>query len=233
MSLWHQIANLIEQDILAGAWAPAARLPTEAEFTARFGVNRHTLRRALETLEGKGLIRVEQGRGSFVAEDVLEYHLGPRTRFSENILRQHKEPQGRILAIEQVEPETGVARALGLRRGRRVLRVERLAMASGTPIVLGTHHFPLPRFAPMAALLALDASITAALAGCGVPDYRRVRTGIAARMPSAEEAASLQQARIRPVVVTEALNADSDGRPIDFTISRYAAGRVQLVVEEV
>ena len=56
----------------------------------------------MEELEGRGLVRIEQGRGSFVAEDVLDYPLGPRTRFSETIRRQNREPQGRILRIEEI-----------------------------------------------------------------------------------------------------------------------------------
>ncbi|MBR0654997.1 phosphonate metabolism transcriptional regulator PhnF [Plastoroseomonas arctica] len=231
VSLWHQIASAIERDIIAGLWIPGARLPTEAEFTARFAVNRHTVRRAMESLESRGMIRIEQGRGSFVAEDVLEYPLGTRTRFSENIRRQKKEPQGRILGIETIAAEGAVATALGLRRGRPVLRVERLAMANGTPIVIGAHHFPLPRFEAMPAALAQQASITVALAACGLPDYHRVRTRVTARMPTAEEATLLHQARIRPLIVAEALNADPEGRPVDFTLSRYASGRVQIVVE--
>ncbi|MDB5381373.1 MAG: phosphonate metabolism transcriptional regulator PhnF [Rhodospirillales bacterium] len=231
VALWHQIASAIERDIIRGHWAPGARLPTEATFTERFGVNRHTVRRAMESLEQRGMIRVEQGRGSFVVEDVLEYPLGSRTRFSENILRQKKEPQGRILGITTIAAEGVIATALGLRRGRPVLRVERLGMANGTPIVIGTHHFPLPRFEAMPASLAQNASITVALAACGVRDYQRVRTRITARMPTADEATLLHQARIRPLILAEAINADAEGRPVDFTLSCYASGRVQIVVE--
>ena len=48
----------------------------------RFGVNRHTVRRAISTLVEQGLLRVEQGRGTFVAEDVVEFVVGERTRFT-------------------------------------------------------------------------------------------------------------------------------------------------------
>ena len=82
VALWRQILVRLERDIGAGIYPPGGRLPTEAEFAARFGVNRHTVRRALEELSRVGLVRVEQGRGTFVAEDILDYTVGPRTRFS-------------------------------------------------------------------------------------------------------------------------------------------------------
>lgn len=231
VSLWRQIATAMDRDIASGRYRPGDRLPTEGELALRFGVNRHTVRRAMEELEGRGLVRIEQGRGSFVAEDVLDYQLGPRTRFSENIRSQNREPAGRILRIAEVTAEAGVAEALGIRRGRAVIFVERLALADGRPIVIGAHHFPAQRFARLPDLLALDSSITAALVACGVPDYRRRVTRVTARLPTPEEAETLQQSRNRPVLVTEAVNTDPEGVVVDVTHSRYAAGRVQLVVE--
>lgn len=231
VALWRQIAAALEAGIAQQA-KPGARLPTEAALVARFGVNRHTVRRALEELESRGLIRVEQGRGAFVAEDVLDYPLGPRTRFSENIRRQKREPRGRILRIAEIAADALIADALGLRRGRPVLAVQRLALANDRPLVIGLHHFPLPRFAGLARSLATQSSITAALAAAGVPDYERAFTRITARLPTPEEAALLQQARSRPVLVSEALNRDPRGNPVDFTLGTYAAGRVQILVEE-
>lgn len=231
VALWRQIAATLEGEISRGSKAAGERLPTEAALTLRFGVNRHTVRRALEDLEARGLIRVEQGRGAFVAEDVVDYRLGPRTRFSELVRRENREPAGRILRIAEMPAETILAEALGIRRGRLVLRVDRLGLANGRPMVLGTHHLPLPRCAAAQEVLESKASITAALEACGIPDYRRQSSRITARLPTPEEADLLQQSRSRPVLVAESLNVDPAGQPVDWTIAVYAAGRVQLVVE--
>ncbi|MDN3565489.1 phosphonate metabolism transcriptional regulator PhnF [Paeniroseomonas aquatica] len=231
IALWRQIAAAMETDIGAGKLGPGARLPTEAELSARFAVNRHTVRRAMEELEGRGLVRIEQGRGSFVAEDVLDYPVGPRTRFSETIRRQNREPQGRMVRIEELPAEAGVAETLKLRRGRPVVLAERLGLVDGRPVVLGSHWFSAARFPGIAALLAEDPSVTRALALLGVPDYRRQVTRITARMPTPEEAALLEQSRTRPVLVTEAVNVDPEGQPVEVSFACYAAGRMQIVVE--
>lgn len=231
VSLWRQIAGELERAIAAGAHSSGDRLPTEAELAVRFGVNRHTVRRAMEELSGRGLVRIEQGRGSFVAEDVLDYILGPRTRFSENIRRQNREPGGVILSVAEIPAEPHIADLMGIRKNRPIIRVERLGLADRRALVLGTHHFPASRFAGLPEILGRDHSITAALAACGVPDYRRKVTRITARLPTTEEAASLQQSRSRPLIVAEAINTDPNGVVVDVTYSRYAAARVQLVVE--
>ncbi len=231
IALWRQIGAAIEGAIRDGQHAPGQRLPTEAELSLAFRVNRHTIRRAMEELETRGIVRVEQGRGSFVAEDVLDYPLNARTRFSEIIRAQNREPAGRVLRLSEIPAEARVAEMLEIRRGRSVILAERLAMADGRPVALGAHHFPAHRFPDIMARLREDPSISHALAACGVPDYRRRVTRITARMPTAEEAEALQQSRSRPVLVAEAVNVDGAGKPVDATVTRYAAGRTQMVVE--
>src|SRR5277367_4818616 len=102
LTLWRQISETLRQEIGGPDYPPGARLPTEAELSARFAVNRHTVRRALEELSRGGLIRIEQGRGTFVAEDVLDYTVGTRTRFTEWIHRHNKEPSGRVLQRREI-----------------------------------------------------------------------------------------------------------------------------------
>ncbi|WP_431269447.1 phosphonate metabolism transcriptional regulator PhnF [Dankookia sp. P2] len=231
VALWRQIVGALEAQIGTGGLTPGTRLPTEAELSARFAVNRHTVRRAMEELQVRGLVRIEQGRGSFVAEDVLDYPLGPRTRFSETIRRQNREPQGRILRLEEIDADGQVAEALKLRRNRPVVIAERLGLVDGRPVVLGAHYFSAARFPGIARLLAENPSVTHALATLGVADYRRLSTRITARMPTAEEATVLEQSRTRPVLVTEAVNVDNSGEPVELSIACYAAGRMQILVE--
>ena len=44
VSLWRQIASRLQQDVSAGIYPPASQLPTEAQLSAQFQVNRHTVR---------------------------------------------------------------------------------------------------------------------------------------------------------------------------------------------
>ncbi len=83
--LWRCIADDFEQMILVGKYDNAERLPAESEIAARYGVNRHTVRRAMAELAARGLVRTERGSGTFVKTDKLDYRIGERTRFSEII----------------------------------------------------------------------------------------------------------------------------------------------------
>lgn len=231
VTLWRQIALALEREIAAGTYGAGGRLPTEAQLSARFGVNRHTVRRALEDLSRRGLIRIEQGRGSFVAEATFEYEVGPRTRFSEWIRRHNKEPVGKVLELREIAAEGAVAAALTVRPGARVARMERLGLADALPVSLTTHHFPLSRLPRMMDALRAAATITAALAQCGVADYLRQSSRVIARLPQPREAELLRMARSRPVLVAENINVDRGGAIVEYGISRFPTPRVQLVFE--
>src|SRR3546814_5753912 len=90
VALWRQIAETLEKDIREQVYEPGQRPPTEAELAERFSVNRHTVRRGIAFLEQEGVLRVEQGRGTFVQERMVDYRLGKRTRFTENIQKQSR-----------------------------------------------------------------------------------------------------------------------------------------------
>jgi GntR family transcriptional repressor for pyruvate dehydrogenase complex len=53
-------------EILDGEHPPGSRLPTEPDLCERLDVSRATLREAMKSLQQRGVIRIEQGRGSFV-----------------------------------------------------------------------------------------------------------------------------------------------------------------------
>ncbi len=231
VALWRQIANRLQQDIATGVRAPGSRLPTEAELSQRFAVNRHTVRRALEELSRGGLVRIEQGRGTFVAEDVLEYTVEPRTRFTEWIRKHNMEPSGKTLQLREIAADSHIANGLGLRTGARVILLERLGLADDRPVSLARHYFPAARLPGLLDALRASPRITDALRSVGVDDYLRQMTRVTARAPTPAEAELLRMPRTRPVLVTENINVDRSGAVVEFGLGCYPTPRVQIVFE--
>ncbi len=231
VSLWRQIEKTLEDEIAAGMPTAGARLPTEQELVSRFDVNRHTIRRALAGLQDRGLIRIEQGRGSFVQEDVIDYVLGRRVRFSENLSRQSRNPSRRMLRSMQAPADPVVSEALQVTRGQPVIIVESIGEADGERVCLTSHYFPAARFPDIAAHYKALGSVTEVLKQYGISDYHRQITRITARMPSGEDARYLHQPKTRPILVTESINSTPDGTPIEYGLTRFASDRVQLLVE--
>ena len=230
-ALWRQIAETLKRGIASGEHPAGQQLPTEHQMAEAFGVNRHTVRRAVSALAEEGLVRIEQGRGTFVQESVIDYAVGRRTRFSENLVRMNKEPAGRILRVEEISADAEVAKALEIRRGSAVVMVERLGEADGRPLSISSHYFAKARFPNLAAMVEEAGSVTAALRQSGISDYTRRVTRVTARTAQASESRLLQQPPNKPVLVTEGINVDAAGRPVEYSVARWAPDRVKIVFE--
>jgi GntR family phosphonate transport system transcriptional regulator len=232
VALWRQIAEQLEAEIGGGAHAPDSPFPTEAQLSHRFGVNRHTIRRSVAELARRGLLRVEQGRGAFIADHALDYALGPRTRFSENLLQQGRRPgQETLRLIDALPAPPKVARALDVAATESVVLIELIRRADAQPISVGSTYFPANRLPGIAAALREHGSISAALGAIGHGDYRRRSTRVIARLPTDDERRRLQLLEGRPVLVTEGVDVDRLGAPLSFSIACFAADRAQLVLE--
>ena len=198
----------------------------------RFGVSRATVRQALASLEHRGLIHAEQGRGTFVGPRRLAYALSERTRFSRNLIEQGFEPGGRLM-FERVVPAGSVVGAhLDIPEWQSVSHRHGIGEADGVPIELADVFVPIGRFPDWATVKARHATYTAAFAHYGLRDYRRVRTRIEARMPTKEEATLLEQPLSSPVFVMTRVDADLDGRPILYGHALWCADRVSFDVED-
>jgi len=63
-----QLIDLLQREILAGQYLPGDRLPTESQLANQLGVAVGTLRKALATLENRGIVERRQGSGTYVSK---------------------------------------------------------------------------------------------------------------------------------------------------------------------
>lgn len=229
-AVWTTIATTLASDIAGGHYAPGARLPTEAALSARFGVNRHTVRRALGDLAERGLIHTRRGAGSFVAMASTDYPLGRRVRFSRNLLAAGQMPTRKTLLLETRAADTREAGALGIAAGDRVHVCEGVSFADGVPIALASSVFPADRLPGLLARLETQGSVTAALAAEGIADYTRASTRITAKQASATQALHLAIREGDPILRSESVDIAPDGTPVEFGRTWFAGDRVTLTL---
>lgn len=231
MPVWKEIFETIRSEVVNGAYDAGDKLATEKAFAERFGVNRHTVRRALTELVQAGVILVRRGSGYYVTEGVLDYRIGDRTRFSQNIVDLGRAPSANLLSARLVPAEVRIATHLKLDERMSVLRAELIGFADGTPICVSEQHFPADRFPGLSEALEETGSVTASLRRYGVVDYRRAWTRVTAAAPSRLIARRLRQSPTAPVLRAEALNLDMAGQPIEFAVSYFAGQRTALMFD--
>ena len=231
VALWRQVADGIERGIADGRFAAGEKLPGEMEIAETYRVNRHTVRRALATLAERGMVRAERGSGTYVEAPRLAYPLRSRTRFSEIVGAGGQEPRGQLIDASEDSATRELARELGLKNGATLIRIESLRLADRTPICVSTSWLSAERFPDAGQVFAGARSMTKLLAHYGIRDYRRSSTRITAAIADASDAARLDLALGRPVLVVDSTDVGLDGTPLVTKRSRFAAERVEFLVE--
>jgi len=230
--LWLAIHDTLRDEIARGQWRAGSRLPTEADLAQRFGVNRHTVRRALAALAEAGLLQARRGAGVFVrAAERLPYRIGPRTRFHQNLLDTGRAPSRRILHTALARATEVEADALSLRPDAPLHVVEGISLADDQPVSLFRSAFCATRFPELGRHLASGDSITRALRALGVPDYTRKSTRISGYAADVLQARHLEIAPGDMLLLSEAINIDPDGRPLEYGRTFFVAARVDLVLD--
>ncbi len=228
--LWTSICEALTAEIGAGHYAPGARLPSEADLSARFGVNRHTVRRALAAMAEAGLVHARRGAGVFVAARPMDYPLGRRTRLHQNLAASGRTAAREVLALETRQAGAREAAALGLPEGAQVVAYEGISLADGLPLAVFRSVFPAARFPGLIGALRETHSVTRALAAEGLDDYTRAETRLTAKRATATQALHLRIREGDPILRSVAINVDAGGRPVEYGHTWFAGDRVTLTV---
>lgn len=228
--LWKSIALVLTADIAEARYATGDRLPTEAQLAAKFGVNRHTVRRALAEMADQGLVHARRGAGVFVAATPTDYPIGRRVRYHQNIEAGGQTPSKSILSLACRASDTREAEALQIETGAMVHVYDGLSLADGQPIALFQSVFPADALPGLGDALRETSSVTRALERCGIRDYTRVSTRITAKLANATQALHLRVAEGAPILRTVGINAAADGRPVEYGRTWFAGDRVTLTL---
>jgi GntR family phosphonate transport system transcriptional regulator len=229
--VWQAIANALRGELAEGRYAPGHKLPTEAALAERFGVNRHTVRHGISALVKEGLVRTRRGAGAFVASMPAEYAIGTRVRFHENLIAAGRQPEKRVLHVEERAATQGEAQALRISQGGEVCAYHGLSLADGQPIAVFESLFPMERLDGIAAAFRTTSSVTCALSMVGVLDYARASTRLTATRATATQALHLHVAEGDPLLRSTSVNVDAQDRPVEFGRSWFAGDRVTLTVD--
>lgn len=222
--LYRQLADAIAQEMpLADGHG---HLPSERTLSSKLGVSRVTVRRALDELAADGLLVRRQGARTVMAER-MEKALSTLTGFSDELRARGQEPGQRWLARQTVLPSPAEAMALDLPGNEAIVRLVRVRLADDQPIAIERAAVPqsllpsgeLVEDSLYDALKRLDAQ--------PVRGVQRIRAGIMTRA----DAELLDSLAGSPLLIVERRCFLGDGRPVEFTETRYDGERYDFLTE--
>ena len=138
---------------------------------------------------------------------------------------------GRLIGSAVEGADADIAKKLRLKPGASVVRIDLLRHADRVPLCAATSWLPARRFPDAARIYAATKSMTKTLAHFGVRDYARQATRVAAAIVDSADALRLEIAPGRPILVVDSVDADGDDCPVLTTHARFAADRLELVIE--
>lgn len=227
--LYGKVEEVLASEIARGDHPPGARLPSEDELLTRFGVSRITVRRAIQNLIQRGVVEIQRGRGTFVLAPKVSQELTKLTGFVEDMDTHGRKASARVVSQGVVAANTHVAQHLGVSKGTRVMRIERVRLADSVPMSFDETYLPLEigqeivrndlRARPIFTLLEEK---------YGIP-LTEAEYSLEAAAASAHVADALNVPEGSPIFRIERTSFTTAGKPIDYEMLSYRGDLIRFV----
>lgn len=140
--LYYQLETILRIRISLGEFEPGVSLPSEDALAKEYGVSRITVRQALSSLEKDGFITRERGKGTFVSEKPLSFEPTKLTGSIEDLISMGIRTNTKVIDFSLTQVAKKVTDSLGLAEGTKLVRIERLRLARGTPFSYILNYLP-------------------------------------------------------------------------------------------
>lgn len=231
LTLSYQLKKILEDMISSGKYKIGDPFPTEREIAKQFGVSRITVREAIGHLVYQGILRREQGRGTFVSQPKAFERVNELISYTQDMINRGMKPSSKVLEVKLERPSWEVMNSLRLDESDKVIKLARLRLADKEPMTIQTAYLP-HNICPEVYEKEFDwttQSLSLVLKDLGlevVSAIQRISAGIANTL----EADLLEIPSGSPLLVGEQVSYLGDGRPIEALRSVYRADRYDIVV---
>jgi GntR family transcriptional regulator len=225
-----RVADDLRRRLVSREWLTGQQLPTEAELVETYGVSRATVRQALKTLEGQGLVLTRHGRGTFVADiSVIRAGMQDLTSITATIAEMGHVPAMKYhhRILRPATPAETVR--FSLPEGAEVLDIQRRILADDVTVAYSYDVLPRWVFPEEFDPAELTGSVFAFLATHDGPTpVRAIAEVHAVSDPGAAWDGELDKHQL--FILLDQLHYDQSNRPFMHTRSYFIEGRFHFTV---
>lgn len=209
-----RIASTLADRVTAGVYLPGGRLPSQSELCREFGVSPMTLRRALNTLQSRGLVSGEKGRGVYARPPSLSDSTFRLDSPAGDWLDESAEI--RFLSAAMTRADENVAAKLGVPVGERVIFLRRLVLYDDVPAMYHTEYISYDPRRPLVESQLQLTSLHAFLESGRVRGFPYGQLTLTAVKLDAVNAEVLEQPEGALALRLEHVFQDSERRPVSW-----------------
>lgn len=224
--IYHQLEEEIKGAIQSLDLVPGEMIPSEKEYTEKYGISRMTVRQAISNLVNGGYLYRQRGKGTFVAQQ-LEQPLQGLTNFSEDMISRGLKPSTRCISFTEVNADHELAAKLEVEEGAPIFELERVRLADQLPMA----------FERLYLSKDLAPDLTEEMAVSSIHDYVKKTFGlkiqhgrqvIEASIAQKNEAEMLEVVEGSPILLIERRIILDTNRPLGVVRSVYRADRYKF-----
>ena len=231
--LHERLLHILKARIMAGEYPVRSEFPSERELATEFDVSRATVRSAVTSLVGSGLLIRRRGVGTFVSPLAkIANPVNEIREFSKLIASGGYEPSVEISDASVVEADESLAHALFVDVGSKLLRFKSVFRADGEPLIYMVTSIPVVMINGHLERILKNPKIIDPLFGfldeqCGLP----VENMITTFWPD-----TIQDCPIliddfdpgTPVLMMDYVAYSKDGTAIYHALQAYVGGRIKF-----
>lgn len=222
----------IELAVLIENTPPGERLLSEPVLAKQLGVSRATLREAMRSFEGQGLIRRRQGIGTFVVGKSLVIESGLEVLQSIEKMAESinlKVTMGDLI-ISQIEADEFLAREFAIAEKTQLVKVERVILADNRPVAYLVDILPEDILSGKELDDGFTGSVLDFLIQRGTPQLHQSHTDINAVAAPVDIARALEIQRGDVLLMFQANLFDDSRRVVNFSKSYFIPGHFRFHV---
>ncbi len=140
--LYEQIKDILVDWVDRTPLRPNDQIPSERELCEQFGVNRLTVRKAINELVQEGVLFRQPGKGTFVSPPKITQPLLVLRSFTEAMLQEGRVPGTKVHRVEVQAGSVRVCQQLQIEVGAPVVKLVRIRFVDNLPLALITSYLP-------------------------------------------------------------------------------------------
>jgi len=143
LPIYFKIKRIIKQRISDGSYPLGSKIPSEHELSKEFGVNRLTVRHALNLLAQEGYLKRFRKRGTFISKRVEEFEELELQGFFDDLFYHVGKFKTRKVQISEKKPPQAVADLFQLDRNRdKIKMIKRVRYLGEIPAAFTINYLP-------------------------------------------------------------------------------------------